>query len=101
MPRISPARYSQVVCNHRSSAAPINHPATVAAGNTNASWLYLASCTHPFFLSGLSSSLGIEEEPNSRRPGGPLRLKIATQAFLAYQVGHRRGLDDPQRPIHH
>ncbi len=39
IPKSSPAMYNQVVCSHLSSPAPINHPAAVAAGRMNASWL--------------------------------------------------------------
>src|SRR5439155_11530931 len=58
MPRISPTRYSHVVCSQRSRPVPISHPAKVAAGKIKASWLYLASCMRTLFFPVLSSPAG-------------------------------------------
>ena len=55
MPRMSPRRYSQVVCSQRSRPTPISHPAKVAAGKTKANWLYLASCIRKLFFPVVSS----------------------------------------------
>ena len=59
MPRISPTRYSHVVCSQWSSPVPISQPANVAAGKIKASWLYLASCTRTLFFPVLSSPEGM------------------------------------------
>src|ERR1700693_1472224 len=55
MPRMSPTRYSHVVCSQRSRPVPISHPANVAAGKTKANWLYFASCIRKLFFPVVSS----------------------------------------------
>ena len=89
-----PARYSQVVWSQRSRAAPINHPATVAAGKTNASWLYFANWIQLFFFSEFS---GLADMDGKRKS---YKLPFPASRFLPYQTGDRRDLGDTQRPVH-
>jgi hypothetical protein len=65
IPSTSPTTESQDVCNQRSNPTPTSQPTTVAAGNTNASWLICPACTQKLFFGGsFSGKETSEDHPN-------------------------------------